>query len=559
MAAKQVVGLFSSMNDAQAAVQDLRDAGIPGNDISLVARNTQGSGTTTTTGEGSRVGEDAGKGAVTGGVLGGLGGLLVGLGALAIPGIGPVIAGGTLAAALGTTAAGAGIGAASGGLIGALVGAGVPEEDANVYTEGVRRGGALVTVQTNDDAMASQAADIMDRHNVQDIDNLGRDYRSSGWSRFDAGAGDYNSGTTTTRDASYTGDQTSSPEGSGLGTGVGTLSGAATGAAIGSVGGPIGTVIGGVAGALTGAGVGKAADKVGAEVAGDSGDYSTATPGTTTHDTSRIGSVTDTSYSTPGMTETTRTTDTSYTGSAPVNADTNRTTETTNTGNAGYVGVAKDNGEFVVPVVEEQINIAKQQVEGGGVRVQTHVTETPVNEQVSLHEEQVHVERRPVNQPVDGARIDQLREGTFEVREMSEQAVVSKQARVVEEVVINKEAHERTENIQDTVRRTDVNVEELPAEMRPTGYTETVNTSTSSTQGMGYNTTSRSSDVADSGMNRAENAAASGMGQAENAASRTANAAGNVLDRAAGAVERGAEDVTGSDLNKSGGVGDHNV
>ena len=194
MAAKQVVGLFSTMSDAQAAVQDLRDAGIPGNDISLVARNTEGSGTTTTTGEGTRAGEDAGKGAVTGGVLGGLGGLLVGLGALAIPGIGPVIAGGTLAAALGTTAAGAGIGAASGGLIGALVGAGVPEEDANVYTEGVRRGGALVTVQTSDDAMASQAADIMDRHNVQDIDNLGNDYRSSGWSRFDENAGDYNAG-----------------------------------------------------------------------------------------------------------------------------------------------------------------------------------------------------------------------------------------------------------------------------------------------------------------------------------------------------------------------------
>ena len=193
--------------------------------------------------------------------------------------------------------------------------------------------------------------------------------------------------------------------------------------------------------------------------------------------------------------------------------------DTTNTGDAGYVGVAKDNGEFVVPVVEEQINIAKQQVQGGGVRVNTNVTETPVNEQVTLHEEHVNVERRPVDQAVDPSRIDQLREGTFEVREMSEQAVVNKQARVVEEVVINKQASERTENIQDTVRRTDVNVEQLPTEMRPTGYTETVNSSTGSTQGQTGST----------------------MGSATTALDRPcrgrcrthANTAGNVVERAA--------------------------
>ncbi|MBA3944573.1 MAG: YsnF/AvaK domain-containing protein [Herpetosiphonaceae bacterium] len=141
------------------------------------------------------------------------------------------------------------------------------------------------------------------------------------------------------------------------------------------------------------------------------------------------------------------------------------TTSGSNRSGSGYTQQYQGN-EMIVPIIEEQIQVGKQQVEGGGVRVQTHVTEKPVNQQVTLHEEEVHVERRPVNQPVDAAKLDQMKEGAFEVREMDERAVVSKEARVVEEVVINKEAHERTENIQDTVRRTDVNVEELPGQTR---------------------------------------------------------------------------------------------
>ena len=85
-------------------------------------------------------------------------GLLVGIGALAVPGIGPVLAFGPLAAAIGATAAGAGLGAAAGGIIGALVGLGIPEEDANFYAEGVKRGGVLVTVRA-DDARAVRGVD----------------------------------------------------------------------------------------------------------------------------------------------------------------------------------------------------------------------------------------------------------------------------------------------------------------------------------------------------------------------------------------------------------------
>jgi uncharacterized protein (TIGR02271 family) len=118
------------------------------------------------------------------------------------------------------------------------------------------------------------------------------------------------------------------------------------------------------------------------------------------------------------------------------------------------------NGETTIPVVEEELRVGKREVERGGVRVESHVTETPVEEQVHLREERVHVERRPVDRPAGDAE-NLFREGTLEVSERAEEAVVAKEARVVEEVVVGKEVAERTETIRDTVRRTDVEVEEV--------------------------------------------------------------------------------------------------
>ena len=94
----------------------------------------------------------------------------------------------------------------------------------------------------------------------------------------------------------------------------------------------------------------------------------------------------------------------------------------------------------------------------------SRVTEKPVEEQVQLREEQVSVERRPVNRALSGADRDAFKEGTIEMTETAEEAVVSKQARVVEEVVVRKDVQERTETVRDTVRRTDVEVEKLGAE-----------------------------------------------------------------------------------------------
>jgi len=121
-----------------------------------------------------------------------------------------------------------------------------------------------------------------------------------------------------------------------------------------------------------------------------------------------------------------------------------------------------DQGERVIPVVEEEVKVGKRPVQRGGVRVFTHITEQPVQENIRLREEKVSVERRPVDRPVTSADMNAMRQGTIEVTEQAEEAVVAKQARVVEEVVVSKETGERVETVTDTVRRADVTVEQVP-------------------------------------------------------------------------------------------------
>lgn len=126
----------------------------------------------------------------------------------------------------------------------------------------------------------------------------------------------------------------------------------------------------------------------------------------------------------------------------------------------------KGNEEATLPVVEEEIRVGKREVERGGVRVRAHVTETPVDETVELRQEHVHVERRPADRPLGAGELDQLRDQTIEVKERGEETVVSKEARVVEEVVVRKDVETHQERVQDTVRRTDVEVEQLGNETR---------------------------------------------------------------------------------------------
>ncbi len=123
-----------------------------------------------------------------------------------------------------------------------------------------------------------------------------------------------------------------------------------------------------------------------------------------------------------------------------------------------------------LPVVEEELQVSKRSVEGGVARVRSYVTETPVQEQVRLREEHVTVERRPVDRAADATDLNAFRDQTIEVKESREEAVVSKQARIVEEVVIGKEVSEHMETIHETVRRTDVEVD-TPATTGRTGVT----------------------------------------------------------------------------------------
>lgn len=135
-------------------------------------------------------------------------------------------------------------------------------------------------------------------------------------------------------------------------------------------------------------------------------------------------------------------------------ADTDRTSD-------AYIdrGTRTGEQEEVIPVVEEQLVVGKRDVSRGGVRVRSYVTETPVHEQVRLRNERVNVERRSVDQPLSAAGADAFRERTIEMSASGEEAVVGKTARVVEEVVVSKTADERVEEIDDTVRRTDVEID----------------------------------------------------------------------------------------------------
>lgn len=116
--------------------------------------------------------------------------------------------------------------------------------------------------------------------------------------------------------------------------------------------------------------------------------------------------------------------------------------------------------EGVIPVVEEELHVGKREVDHGGVRVYSRTVETPVQEDVNLREEHVSVERRPVDRPATEADLAGGEEKTLEMRETSEEPVVEKNARVVEEVQLRKDVEERTENVRDTVRRTEVDVDE---------------------------------------------------------------------------------------------------
>ena len=167
-------------------------------------------------------------------------------------------------------------------------------------------------------------------------------------------------------------------------------------------------------------------------------------------------------------------------------AATGTRTASTATAAAPMTGTTARAGDAeTIKVMEERLRVGKREVAGGAVRVRSYVVERPVEEQVRLHEERVSVERRPVDRAVTGADAAAFQERTIEARATSEEAVVGKEARVVEEIGIRKEASDRTETVRDTVRSTKVDVEDgtktVPG--ATTGTTTTTTTTTDKTAG----------------------------------------------------------------------------
>lgn len=176
-----VTALFDSHTTAYSAVQDLVDHGFARDSIGVMARDDTGSYGQVT----ARVATPDGpsgvaQGAGVGAALGSLGGLVVGITVLAVPGVGPVLAGGLLAAAL----TGAGVGAVTGGMIGALTELGIPKEHVHYYSEGLRRGGVLVVLATTD-TMAELAMTLLSHHHPADLHTRTEEWRQDRSSHMD--------------------------------------------------------------------------------------------------------------------------------------------------------------------------------------------------------------------------------------------------------------------------------------------------------------------------------------------------------------------------------------
>jgi len=241
----------------------------------------------------------------------------------------------------------------------------MPDDDRHTYSEGVRRGGYLLSARVPDE-MATQAEDVMERADPVDIDARSESWRQEGW------------------------------------TSQGTTASGGTYAAAG----------------LSGTG----------SYASDAG---TTTTGTSSY------------------TGTDRTGTTGYAG-----------TDRTASGMTGTTaGLGTGDTDETLQVVEEDLRVGKREVAGGRVRVRTYVTERPVEEQVDLRSERVTIERRPVNQEVTPG-VGAFQERSIEAVERGEEAVVSKTARVKEEITLHKDVETHTETVQDTVRSMDVEVED---------------------------------------------------------------------------------------------------
>jgi uncharacterized protein (TIGR02271 family) len=427
--------LYKDHDTGTRVVAELERSGIPQSDISIIANNDSGwfnrDGSKRidrdADGTDDRA-EGATKGAGIGATLGGVAGLLAGLGMLAIPGIGPVVAAGWLA----STAAVAVAGGATGGLIGALTQSGIGEKEAHTYAEGVRRGGTLVTVRVPDGDRARVEA-IMNRYTPIDTTTMGAAQREGDRSgdriiaAFEnadqalaarealSGAGidnakmelldnrsDVDNWTAIKRHALPDEDAHLYAEGLGRGHSILVIRAAA---------GEHDRVMQ----------VLSQFDPIDIDdhaAQWQKSGWSGVHPGKAAWDVSRQTPASTTTAATPGT------------------------------------------QEQVIPVYEEELKVGKRMVDQGHVRVRVYTVEHPTQEGVTLREERVAVERRPVDRPASGMPGEAFQDRTIDVTTHREEPVISKEARLKEEVVVHKEADQRTETVRENVRHTEVEVED---------------------------------------------------------------------------------------------------
>ena len=289
-----------------------------------------------------------------------------------------------------------------------------PEEDRYAYAEGLARGSHMVTVTGFDSAMYDTVIDILDDEGSVDLDARETEWRSSGWS-------DY-------RTSPYYANPNDISGTGGMAGGTSGLSGAAAG---------LGHTIGG------------AAERTRETLSGDSN-----TRGTIYDDGRQDRSI-------QMAAETGRRSQADLGSQQQGFADTGSMRQSGGMGTTGTGGYrAEDyNEDGTLKVVEERLNVGKREVEGGAVRVRSYVREEPVSADVDLRAQRVYVERRPVDRAVNPGDV-QFGDRTLEAREYREEPVVSKEARVVEEIGLRKETEVDHQSIQDTVRRTEVEIED---------------------------------------------------------------------------------------------------
>jgi hypothetical protein len=166
---RRAVGVFANRLETESALLEIKSSGFPMDNVSVVGRNGEPidkvAGVEVHKSIDNKADEGAVAGAVTGGALGGITGLLVGLGTLAIPGVGPILLAGSAATTLATTLAGTAIGAGGASLLGALIGLGVPNNDAQIYSDLLEQGYDLVVVDGTE-TQVRHAGEILTRKGI---------------------------------------------------------------------------------------------------------------------------------------------------------------------------------------------------------------------------------------------------------------------------------------------------------------------------------------------------------------------------------------------------------